>query len=62
VPELKQAPLAADADQFGVNAVMAGFEKEAERVAEQVKKDREPARPSRAPAPAKKPAPPKKPG
>ncbi len=62
LPELKQAPLAADADQFGVNAVMAGFEKEAERVAEQVKKDKEPARPSRAPTPAKKPAPPKKPG
>ncbi len=62
LPELKQSPLAADADQFGVNAVMAGFEKEAERVAEQVKKDREPTRPSRAPAPAKKPATPKKPG
>jgi hypothetical protein len=60
LPELKQAPVAADADQFGVNAVMAGFEKEADKVAEQVKKDREPAKPSRT-APAKKPAP-KKPG
>jgi len=39
---------------------MAGFEKEADKVAEQVKKDREPAKPSRT-APAKKPAP-KKPG
>jgi hypothetical protein len=62
VPELKQAPLAADADQFGVNAVMAGFEKEAERIAEQVKKDREPARPPRTPTRTGKPAPPKKPG
>jgi len=61
LPELKQAPLAADADQFGVNAVMAGFEKEADKVAEQAKKDREPAKPSRT-TPAKKPATPKKPG
>lgn len=61
LPELKQAPVAADADQFGVNAVMAGFEKEADKVAERVKKDREPAKPSRT-APAKKPAAPKKPG
>ncbi len=61
LPELKQAPLAADADQFGVNAVMAAFEKEADKVAEQVKKDTSrPARPT--PAPAKKPAAPKKPG
>jgi hypothetical protein len=60
-PELKQAPLAADADQMGVNAVMAAFEKEADKVAEQVKKDREPAKKA-APAPAKKPATPKKPG
>jgi hypothetical protein len=61
VPEMKQTPLAADAEQFGVNAVMAGFEKEADKVAEQVKKDRAPARPARTPTPAKKPAP-KKPG
>jgi hypothetical protein len=61
LPELKQAPVAADADQFGVNAVMAGFEKEADKVAEQVKKDHAPARPSRT-TPAKKPATPKKPG
>jgi hypothetical protein len=62
-PELKQAPLAADGDQMGVNAVMAAFEKEADKVAEQVKKDREPAKPSRkTPAPAKKPAARKKPG
>jgi hypothetical protein len=62
VPELKQAPLAADADQFGVNAVMAGFEKEADKVAEQVKKDREPAKPHRAPTRTRKSAPHKKPG
>ncbi len=62
-PELKQAPLAADGDQMGVNAVMVAFEKEADKVAEQVKKDREPAKPSRkTPAPAKKPAARKKPG
>ena len=60
LPELRQAPLAADGDQMGVNAVMAAFEKEADKVAEQVKKDREPARKA-APAPAKKPAPRKKP-
>jgi hypothetical protein len=60
-PELKQAPLAADADQLGVNAVMAAFEKEADKVAEQVKKDREPAKPSRTPAPARKPPMHKKP-
>ncbi len=60
-PELKQAPLAADGDQMGVNAVMAAFEKEADKVAEQVKKDREPAKPSRK-TPAKKPAARKKPG
>jgi len=60
LPELKQAPLAADADQFGVNAVMAAFEKEADKVAEQVKKDT--SRPARPTAPAKKPAAPKKPG
>jgi hypothetical protein len=62
VPELKQAPVAADADRFGVNAVMAGFEKEADKVAEQVNKDREPARPSRTPTRTRKPAPRKKPG
>jgi hypothetical protein len=61
-PELKQAPLAAEADQLGVNAVMAAFETEAQKLAEQVKKDREPPKPTRtAPAPAKKPSP-RKPG
>ena len=60
-PELKQAPLAADGDQLGVNAVMAAFEKEADRVAELVKKDREPAKKA-TPAPTKKPAIRKKPG
>jgi hypothetical protein len=61
LPELKQAPLAADGDRMGVNAVMAAFEKEADKLAEQVKKDREPAKKA-APAPAKKPAIRKKPG
>jgi hypothetical protein len=53
-PELKEVTLAADADQFGVNAVMAGFEKEADKAAEQVKKDSEQKRPT--PAAAKRPA------
>jgi hypothetical protein len=62
-PELKQVPLAADGDQLGVNAVMAAFEKEADKVAEQVKTDREPAKPPRkTPARTKKPAVRKKPG
>jgi hypothetical protein len=66
-PELKQLPLAAAGDQMGVNAVMAGFEMEAQKVADQVKKDSEPAKPGKAvpgkttPPPAKKPAT-KKPG
>jgi hypothetical protein len=61
-PELKQAPIAADGDKLGVNAVMAAFEKEADRLADQVKKDREPAKPAKAPAaPAKKAVAPKKP-
>jgi hypothetical protein len=59
-PRLEEQ-IVADADQFGVNAVMAGFEKEANKVAEQVQKDRQPARPSRT-TPAKKPATAKKPG
>jgi hypothetical protein len=61
VPELKQAPLAAEGEQMGVNAVMAAFEKEAQSVADQVKKDREPAKKT-APAPAKRPPATKKPG
>ncbi len=61
LPELKQAPLAADGDQMGVNAVMAAFEKEAQVVADQVKKDREPPK-KVTPAPAKRPATRKKPG
>ncbi|MGI9102653.1 MAG: hypothetical protein ACR2IF_09450 [Terriglobales bacterium] len=61
-PELKQVPLAAAADQMGVNAVMAGFEMEAQKVADQVKKDHEPAKPAAKPGPARRPAPKKKPG
>ncbi|MBZ5628730.1 MAG: DUF4412 domain-containing protein [Acidobacteriia bacterium] len=61
-PELKQTPLAADGEQMGVNAVMAAFEKEADKLAEQVKKDREPVKPSKTkPAPVRKPVTPKKP-
>ncbi len=60
-PELK-TPIAADGEQLGVNAVMAAFEKEADKLADQVKKDREPAKPAKAPAaPAKKAVAPKKP-
>lgn len=58
LPQLKNVAVAADADQFGVNAVMAGFETEAAKLADQVKKDAEarlaPAATPRKPA-AKKP-------
>ncbi len=50
-PELKDVLLAAAADQFGVNAVMAGFEAEADKVAEQVQED---AHPKKAPATTRK--------
>jgi hypothetical protein len=62
LPELKQVPLAADGDDMYVNAVMAAFEKEADKVAEQIKKDRSPARPASKTPPARKPAISKKPG
>ena len=52
-PELKDVNVAADADQLGVNAVMVGFGKEAEKAAEQVKKDS--AAKGAAPAAKKKP-------
>jgi len=56
-PELKDLPLAADASQFGVNAVMATFVQESDRVAQQITEDAHPkpaAKPARTPA---KPAP-----
>lgn len=61
-PVPKDLPIAEDADQFGVNAVMAAFEKEAEKVAEQVKKDAEARRAPVRAAPAKAPARPTKKG
>ena len=57
VPELKDVPIAADGDQFGVNAVMATFPIESDKVAHQIEADAHPqpaAKPTK--APAKKPA------
>ena len=57
VPELKDAPVVADADQFGVNAVMAAFTQEAAKVAQQIDEDAHPKAPVKATkAPVKKPA------
>jgi len=57
MPELKDLPLAADADQFGVNAIMATFTLESEKVAQQVDDDAHPKPASKSPkAPVKKPA------
>ena len=57
VPELKDAPVVADADQFGVNAVMAAFTQEAAKVAQQIDEDAHPKAPAKTTkAPAKKPA------
>src|SRR5271166_1408739 len=52
-PELKDLPLAADASQFAVNAVMATFVQESDRVAQQIADD---AHPKSAAKPAKTPA------
>jgi len=52
-PELKDLPLAADASQFAVNAVMATFVQESDRVAQQIADD---AHPKPATKPAKTPA------
>ena len=57
-PELKELALAADANQFAVNAVMATFVVESDKVAQQVADDAHPkpaAKPSRAPAKSTKP-------
>ena len=48
-PELKDLPLAADAGQFAVNAVMATFVMESDRVAQQIAEDAHP-RPAAKPA------------
>ncbi len=53
LPEIKELPLAADASQFGVNAVMATFVLESDKVAEQVAEDAHPkpaSKPSKVPA------------
>ncbi len=56
-PEMKELPFAADADQFGVNAVMATFTLESDRVAQQLQEDAHPKPASKATkAPTKKPA------
>jgi hypothetical protein len=52
-PELKDLPLAADASQFDVNAVMATFVQESDKVAQQIADD---AHPKPAAKPAKTPA------
>jgi hypothetical protein len=56
-PELKDVPVAAEGDQFGVNAVIATFPLESDKVANQIEADKHPqpaAKPTK--APAKKPA------
>ena len=52
-PELKDLPLAADASQFDVNAVMATFVQESDKVAQQIADD---AHPKPASKPVKSPA------
>ena len=42
LPEIKDLGVAADATQFDVNAVMATFEKESDRVGQQVQEDAHP--------------------
>jgi hypothetical protein len=53
LPELKDLPLAADAGQFAVDAVMTTFVMESDRVDQQIAEDAHPkpaAKPSKAPA------------
>ncbi len=52
LPEIKDLPLAADADRFVVDAVMETFVQESDRVAKQIEEDRHP-KPAAAKAPAK---------
>jgi hypothetical protein len=52
-PEFKELPLAADANQFAVDAVMATFVQESDKIAQQIKDDAQPkpaAKPARTPA------------
>jgi hypothetical protein len=56
-PSLKELPVAADAEQFAVNAVMATFPQESDKVAQQIEADAHPQAATKpAKAPAKKPA------
>jgi hypothetical protein len=56
-PEIKESPVAADGDQFGVNAVSATFPLESDKVAQQIDADAHPQAPAKtAKPPAKKPA------
>jgi len=56
-PELKDLALAADASQFAVNAVMATFVQESDRVAQQIADDAHPKPAAKPTKPAAKPAP-----
>ena len=47
-PELKDSPIAAEADQFAVNAVMATFPIESDKVANQIEADKHPQPPPKA--------------
>ncbi len=52
VPEIKDLALAADADQFIVDAVMETFVQESDKVAKQIEEDRHPSKPAaKAPTP-----------
>jgi len=53
-PEIKEAHFVADGEQLGVNAVMATFEKESDKLAQQVQEDAKPRAASK--VPARKPA------
>jgi hypothetical protein len=50
LPEIKDAHFVADGEQLGVNAVMATFEKESDKLAQQVQEDARPRASSKAPA------------
>src|SRR5579884_3109136 len=50
LPEIKEAHFVADGEQLGVNAVMATFEKESDKVAQQVQEDAKPRAASKTPA------------
>ncbi len=54
VPELKDAPIAADANKFGVDAVSATFVQESDRVAQQIADDSHPKAAAKSTRPAAK--------